>query len=583
MRRRFDKETGGRYPHVTFGTFHSVFFHILSAASPAPLSVLSGREQKALLRHLLAAHLPDAPKNDPLHPELCAAALASYKLSGRIRRAGGFSALFPDDAVFDALYREYERFLHENGKIDFEDMTIRCHALLSSDAELLASVRKQYRWFLVDEFQDINAQQFALLRLMACGDAPNLFMVGDDDQSIYGFRGSSPEIFRQLPREFPGLRRLLLSVNYRSGAPIVESSLRVIGENTLRIPKAVRAAGEGGSVRLLPFEDAGAEYAWLGRELEACAGRSGSCAVIFRNHAQAAELAGFLRKQSVPFEAAMQRENPLRQEIRLDILGYFRLAAAAEQGQSCLREDLYRVMNRPARYFSRSAVADETFLMEEIAQYYHAQPVMHGVVLDFMQDLSSIARLRPALAFRYLRQSVGYEEALLDRQGHGGREQVLAELSRIEALLAGAGTAEEAVRLLEAEETGEGRGQAPDREFCRDRSCSRERDGGKENSAGKHPASRVRILTMHASKGLEFDRVYLPDLNEGILPGRRARDLPAIEEERRLLYVAMTRARKELSLLYLAGTPDNPRRPSRFLSVLGAADPMGPRGLTGNG
>ncbi|WP_130836914.1 ATP-dependent helicase [Lachnoclostridium sp. Marseille-P6806] len=614
MKRRFqalcgafpDSSLSSAAASVVFGTFHSVFFHILRQSLPHPPSVLGAAERQALILHLIRCHVPRCPEEELPHLlELCLPMIARIKARPDVYSGSdalpndetfqNFLDAFPGPECFLRIYRDYCRFLEENHKTDFEGMILGCLRLFQQDPELLSRWRNRFRWILVDEFQDIDPPQYELLRLLSGSENPGLFVVGDDDQAIYGFRGADSSVMRRMTEDYPLTRRIFLDVNYRCSESIVRFSQLLIQENRLRVPKRMQAGGQGGApVLILPFSDAGAEYAFLCGTLQALTPEAlAQTAVICRSRAQTASLKRVLCRRGLSAGDSAEAPDPLRRSVFLDILSYLRLAQCLSCGRPLSCADFFRVMNRPQRFLSRRAVAGdashgeaafrigEVFCMEELKRFYRGQPPMLRSIRTLEQDLSCLALLRPALAVRYLRHAVGYEAAAADcstrspeayttppgkeaAPGRGPaaelsgqrRERVHAALDEAERCVSRAETAEEAAAALSALIAAASPNETVRKEPppCR--------------------ALGPQVITMHASKGLEFDRVFLPDLNEGILPGRQIRSEEGMEEERRLLYVAMTRAKRELTLLYLSGTPENPRRPSRFLRVLGVEDPM---------
>ena len=568
MRSRFQKITDSRYRDVTFGTFHSVFYHILSQSDPVPLSIIRPSEQLAVFRHLLLCH--ECPQKADDETLLAAAAGLTAQIksgnAGNARSAAGLIRLFSSPDIPKRICREYNDFLQENHKIDFEDMILRCRQLLETDPRALTYWRKRFRWILVDEFQDINPAQYDVLRLLA---QQNLFTVGDDDQSIYGFRGSDPAVMRRFPEDFPGTKQILLSINYRCSGSITEAAGRLISANRNRFPKEIAAAHPGGrEVQFRAFPDEKQEYDWLcAKLLEPCPEDPGSknshphtTAVIFRNHLQAGAFAAELDRRGIAFRRQKSGPDRLRLEILHDLYSYFRFAEDTRAG-SGRRSDLYRIMNRPQRYLSRSAAPAEDVCLQDLRKAYAGSPHMLSVTEQFASDLRYLTGLRPALAVRYLRRNIGYEDAVMEGRRPADRIRAARILDGIAEAAGALRYPQELTAALEKMLQSAENGAAGEESVKHSTADA----GGSAGGAADRSAPKISILTMHASKGLEFDSVFLPDLNEGILPGRRVTDEAGMEEERRLLYVAMTRARTDLTMLWLSGTKDNPRRASRFL------------------
>ena len=241
MRDRFLRRISADTTSVTFGTFHSVFYHILRETTGRPWPVI-GEEERRRFAAMLTRNLWPEKALRPL-PDQLLSDISRYKSCGG--RDFTPSAAVGDPRLFSRALRSYGAFLKESSCIDLDDMITECRRLLQRDRDARGRWMARFPFLLVDEYQDINRDQYALLRLLA-GDRANLFAVGDDDQSIYGFRGSDPRIMTGFVRDFPGCRRVFLETNYRCGRPIVQKAALVIGENRERIPKKIRAASPAG-------------------------------------------------------------------------------------------------------------------------------------------------------------------------------------------------------------------------------------------------------------------------------------------------------------------------------------------------
>ena len=521
MKDRFLKKTGGRDIGVLFGTFHSVFFYILKESTHKNYSLLSDSKRDRLLNHLIARHFPD-PYERPSLEE--AEKLLRMSASG-------------SEVPLSAFEREYRTYLRENGYVDFDDMITECHRLLISDERIRDYWRRRFKAILVDEFQDINREQYEILRLLTSGRG--LFVVGDDDQSIYGFRGSDPSVMQQFLADFPDGRRVFLDINYRCSGCICKTASMLIHENKLRIPKHMTAAGEAGEKAVLrSFAEDSQEFRYLLSEMRKLTEEElDNTAVIVRTNTHAAKIENYLATHGIACRGKISTSSSIRSEIARDLEAYLMLAQEMKRNMLS-RQFLYRVMNRPERYLLRENVQEE--FVRPLDLLTHGEGVgPNRETAELLRDLKVLHTLKPEGFVRYLYYSVGYAKWAL--AGIGRRESVQFALQEILEEASRCDSQEELMRVL--------------------------REPGSDQRASDKRG--VRIMTMHVSKGLEFDRVYLPALNEGILPGRRCRTPEDFEEERRLLYVAMTRARHHLELLYTTGTKLNPRPPSRFLSVYG--------------
>ncbi len=554
------------YP-VNFGTFHSVFYHILKASNALVSDrLLSNSEKKALLLPILETYENEqnrqegggesSLKEDALQ---FLSAVSYYKNTMELAAASRQAPVHLQDC-FEKIFQEYEKTVRRTGRLDFDDMLYSCMGLLKKDVGMREYWQKRFCHILIDEFQDINPVQYEVVKLLA-SKPYNLFAVGDDDQSIYGFRGSQPDCMRRFQEEFHA-RQLLLDVNYRSRAEIVEASLAVIGENRNRFVKKLYAAScedEGNAketdrvredsnvVTVRSFTDREAQYGYLVETFLEERKQGGSRAVLFRTNSYMQSFAARLKAADISYEMREKAVSIYEHFIVTDVMCYLLIAHGMGK-----REHLLRIMNRPSRYISREAVGAGKVDISRIAAYYGRSNLpcrqKNSVMSELKQlekQLICLARLPVKPAVSYILKAVGYERFL--REAAGGSQDKWQEWQELLEWLkedgARHGTLKDWIRFQE-----EYKETAPPK-----------------IETGKSP---LQLLTVHGSKGLEFDCVWIPDCNEKVFPHGRMPDERAVEEERRIFYVAMTRAKKSLELLYLTGTKDRPRLPSRFLNPL---------------
>ncbi|MDO4265929.1 MAG: ATP-dependent helicase [Eubacteriales bacterium] len=319
MQERYEKETGrGNGLLPVFGTFHSVFFSILrDRCGFTAKSIVSLREQQQILKKILDRTELPLIYTDDLAEVLLARISRTKNAGGLSSAAGGQgegSGCAEDalpEALFAYIYQEYERMMRFMNRLDFDDMLLRCLLLLRTEKEVLAEERKRFRYVLVDEFQDINSIQYEILKLL-CVEHRNLFIVGDDDQSIYGFRGSEPEIMLGFPRDYPGCRTVLLGTNYRSGKQIVDRAQKLIRHNKKRFRKELQAGRDLlSSVSIESSETEAEETALLIkylREYRAGGLAWSEMAVLCRTGAGFAQLLKALRDADIPAGGKKQEE-----------------------------------------------------------------------------------------------------------------------------------------------------------------------------------------------------------------------------------------------------------------------------------
>ena len=527
MKGRFLRRSGDRGSGVRFGTFHSVFYHILMESSHRKYSLFSQYRKEQLLARLLVRHYPDADSR----PSVEDAEKSLYRAKEGALEDGGAGS---------SVRSDYYAYLRENGYLDFDGMVTECRRLLTGNESVRRYWQQHFKAILVDEFQDVNREQYETLRLL-CGGA-GLFVVGDDDQSIYGFRGSSPAVMRQFLQDFPHAKRVFLQRNYRCSGNIVKASDLMIRRNQNRIVKTAQAVRPPGDRTVLKgFRDDREQFQYLAQSLsELPAGVLRRTAVIVRTNTHVLRTEKFLSSHGVLCCARSDPGKALTGALIRDLEAYLILSKGLKEGR-LPREPLFQVMNRPERYLLRAGAAEDSMGPDSLRAWLKSNAGSEKEIRALLRDLQVLGGLDPEGFVRYWAGSVGYAEWAQEHLG--SREAVREALRKVLEDSRRCRSAEELPGLLRREESRTG-------------PSGRTEEG-------------VRIMTMHFCKGLEFDRVYLPSLNEGIIPGRRGRTQEDFEEERRLLYVAMTRAKEHLELLYVKGTPQNPRPPSRFLSVYG--------------
>ena len=348
MQQRFHRliKGAGSGSFVVFGTFHAIFYSILKQTGQyRQFTLISETQKRNLLAQIL--QLPMTPllaENEKID--------ALMQLIGQVKNNGEcFDGLAED--VFSKkelqdIYRDYNEYLLEFLKMDFDDMGLLCLKLFRENPQVLKEWQKKYSYVLVDEFQDINPLQYQIVRLLAQPE-DNLFIVGDDDQSIYGFRGAKPEIMQQFLKDYPSARQVLLDVNYRCHEQIVENSMRVIKANKSRFPKEIRAGhGKGAGVIIQVFPDQEEEYEALLCALQETALHEkpevlSAAAVIYRTNYECSMLAEKLLLRGIPFVMKETLKSRYDHFVIKDLLAYLEFANGNRK-----REIFHLFMNRCA-------------------------------------------------------------------------------------------------------------------------------------------------------------------------------------------------------------------------------------------
>ena len=399
---------------------------------------------------------------------------------------------------------------------------------------------------MIDEFQDINRIQYDVIRMLAQPEN-NLFVVGDDDQAIYGFRGADSELMLGFGKDFPDAKQILLGMNYRSTANIVQNSLKLIENNVERYSKKLEANREGGScLHIQEVKDPVEEAEYVLEEIQKCKEngiKEEEIAILFRVHTDARAVVEAMVERKIPFQMKEHLPNIYEHFIAKDIMAYFRLATGARN-----RQDFLQVMNRPKRYLGRDSVAGTKVSFEDMRKFYCDKDWMIDRIDQFEWDVKMLMKMAPYAAIQYIRKRIGYDDFLKEyafthQINRSDLNEVLAEIE--EAAKAFTSVEEWFTHVEEYTETL--------------RAKEKERN---------RPRPGVRLMTIHASKGLEFKQVFLIEANEGRIPYQKAKTDKEIEEERRLFYVAMTRAKDFLKICYVKIKNGKEVTPSRFVDEL---------------
>ena len=586
---------------VNFGTFHSVFYQILKQSTGIrDKQMLTDAEKKSILLPILDNVLPNLNflEKNGLWLELLPV-ISFYKNTGNLKEA--VRRLSPEaQGHFEEIFWDYEARRRQSGKLDFDDMLTDCHKMFRENAAQREYWQERFSHILIDEFQDVNPAQYEIVKLLS--KAPyNIFAVGDDDQSIYGFRGADPSCMKRFAEEFHA-KQIVLNVNYRSVPEIVGKSSELIGHNRDRFAKTIRSYLEEGETCVKPenemekasqnknrkgtegvfkkgFPDRDKELSYVLQTCDEFLRKEGkeTMAMLFRTNRNLQRMAFALKARGIPFSMRERPQNPYQNEYAADVMAYLKLAH--EEGDVTA---LSRIINKPSRYVAREALAycrekgrcvengPETIREENykkdtrqgavalLEAYY--QKENNGIMEQcrtLRKHLQTVKKLSPYTAVQYVRRVIGYDE-WVRKELKNQTERLEEALETLEWLTEEAKMRDSVKKWLEFLENGSESGMQRNREHRLQK--------GKEQN--KNPDERICLMTVHASKGLEFDKVLMPDVNERNYPRGSMQDARTLEEERRIFYVGMTRAKTALELLYVTGTEESSAPASRFLREL---------------
>ena len=535
MKKRYLEAVPPPFHGVSFGTFHSIFFSILREQEHLSYQSILDSKTKD---HILKTACIKAGSYDQRIPELLSgvAGEISY-IKNTLTPLSEYEPKNMSNEAFQTVFRAYESQKKDLERVDFDDMQSHLKELFYKRPEALQQYQKRYRFFLVDEAQDMNAIQYELLQMLATPPY-NLFLVGDDDQAIYSFRGARPELFLGFTKDYPDAKVISLTNNYRCDKTIVSSGLKLISTNTVRFEKKLRSASRlEGKIRFLTYKNAEEEAADIARRirLEKEKTPETSIAVLYRTNVRNEALFAALKANGLVGAGKRSEGGWFHTRFVQTVVCY--LSSAAE---TIRRDALLCIMNAPERYLPRKGLEEEIVDFREWA-HFQTDPGTAKRILSFQQALLRLAPLPTVAAIHYVLFPLGYARY--------AKEQKVYDEEALQQLMALARRYPDKRKFLEAFETLK----------------AEAKDHKKTPEEGK---DTVHCYTFHGSKGLEFDHVYIVDANEGIVPSRRATGQKAIEEERRMFYVAMTRAKHTLTIANTMRLGNEELYPSRFVKEL---------------
>ncbi len=541
MQERFEKLMDGQSTRVSFGTFHSVFFTILKYAYRFQASNIVRDEQKVqFVRELMDRYELEIEDEHEFTGSILNE--ISYVKSEMLDLNHYYSQNC-SEAVFKKLYQGYEERLRRGNLLDFDDMLVMCHELFTQRKDILAAWQKKFRYILVDEFQDINKVQYEIVRMLAAPEN-NLFIVGDDDQSVYRFRGAKPEIMLGFVKDYPNAKTVNLGMNYRSSVEIVDTASKLIGHNKKRYKKRLKAfRGHGKPVVTNMSLDPQAETLQIVEEMKGYvqAGyRLEDMAILYRTNLNPRLMIEKLMEYNLPFTMKDSLPNLYEHWICKNVIAYIKVAMG-----DLSRSHVLQIINRPNRYISRDALSEGRTMWDAVKSFYQDKGWMVERVEQLEYDLLMLKGMPPVAAVNYIRKAIGYDEYLKEYAQFRRMkpEELLEVLDQLKESAAG-------FRTMEAWFTHMEEYKKKLREQAQQQKAKRQ---------------GVSLMTMHSSKGLEFPIVFILDANEGITPHRKAVLNADIEEERRMFYVAMTRAKERLHVCYVRERYGKKQEKSRFI------------------
>ena len=535
------------YDGVTWGTFHAVFFSMIKAVyGYNAAQVLNEDEKYNIIKVLLKQYEPDMEELSTLISQIIQeiALIKQEMIDIRYYYSKSCAA-----DVFREIYKGYGKRLAFIKKIDFEDMLLMAYELLLKRQDIRKAYNERFKYILVDEFQDINRIQYEIVRMLA-GNSQNLTVVGDDDQSIYGFRGARPEIMLGFKNDYPNSETILLDINFRSGIHIVNCVQRFISHNKKRFKKEVFASErESRPPEIIEYNSPMHQFKSIIQDIKGYI-KSGWCyddiAVLYRINIQPRLLTKFFMEENIPFTINDTVPDLYSHWISEDIISYIKVA----NGIAGLN-DWLRIINHPNRYIKREALrgSDSCSCIKQLYSYYSDTEYMIKRISELEHNIRVVKSLSTVRAIKYIRGAVGYDDFIREYAYDRGIDDYdfLNILSELEESSSGFKTFKDWFKYID-----DYRIQLA-------------------NSSGLIKTKKsggVSLMSFHSSKGLEYKIVYILDVNKGIMPYKKAVSKDELEEERRMFYVAMTRARDRLFLCTCKRGFNGKNEPSIFLNEL---------------
>ena len=525
MKERFHKLMENPAVPVTFGTFHAIYFSILKHAYHYNGSNILREEQRIQFLRDIIQKMKLEIDDESEFVSGITNEISTIK-SDRVPLEHYYSVNCGED-VFKSIYTQYDNKLRKENLLDFDDMLVFCYELLAERKDILAGWQERFQYILIDEFQDINQIQYDVIKLLAAPEN-NLFIVGDDDQSIYRFRGARPEIMLNFRKDYEETKTVLLDTNYRSTKKIVESALRIIKNNKSRYEKDIKTYNPiGREIVRNTFQSQKEENEKILSEILThikSGGQFKDIAILYRTNTQPRLLIEKLMEFNIPFKMKDQIPNIYQHWIAKNLISYIKIAMGSKE-----RGEFLQIINRPKRYVSRECLDSKEISIDNLLAFYKDKDWMVERIYRLQYDLKLLRKKDPYSAINYIRKGIGYEEYL----------EEYADFRRIKQ--------EELLEVLDEIQESAKNYKTYEEWFEHIENYSRELEIQAKNR--NQNLNSVSMATMHSSKGLEYKIVFIIDANEGIVPHRKALVDADLEEERRMFYVAMTRA-KEMLYLY---------------------------------
>lgn len=541
MQQKYEKTYGK--DGITFGTIHSICYRMLqSVAGYTKKDILLESEKWAFLAGQLHGRVTAAEMEETISGVMREISFVKNKCIP----PEAYEPDATDKRTFCVLYHAYEDFRKAAGKIDFDDMLIVAREIFFNNGMVLEEYRKKYSYIMIDEFQDTNRVQADIFYLLA-GENGNILVVGDDDQNVYGFRAADSSIMLDFPKKFPNCKIIYLDTNYRSEPEIINVAGKLIACNKKRFDKEFKGDKKGkGYITTTCFPDVVKQKDSVVEQLKKLH-ETGvpyeEMAVLYRTNKQNQMYAQRLIKDEIPFYTTEPIHDYHMEFPFQDFMAYYRLSAG-----NPWKGDLQRILNRPSRYLKGEAFKNCIYNLDQMlicAEKCTNPTSAKEKIFSMVDDIDNLSTMNPSQFVGYLYNVMDYKTGAMSFAAYCGKEE--AEIEELLTLLK-----EEAKQFKTMEEW-----------------TTFAKEYGKKLQEKRKNKEGICLSTYHSAKGLEWDYVFLIDCNENMTPFKKAESPEEIEEERRLFYVAVTRARKGVRFTWTSSNGPKKMFPSRFLTEMG--------------
>lgn len=515
-----------------FGTFHSYFYSILKRSYEyRNFSIISKKQKYKTLEKFMKMYFPKMHVSNNLFTDILT--IFSKKKNGVNCLKDAENIGFSETQIED-LRRTYDHFNYEQSWMDYDDIILLSFKLLKEKPDILKVIQSEVRYILVDEFQDVNKTQYELISHLA-GKNGNLFVVGDDDQSIYRFRGAGEENLRQFEKDFPLAKKVVLDINYRCPKDVVKLSSKLIEHNTMRFKKKLYSGkSDMGYISCKQFVSKDEERKYITemiktlvstfKVVEVC---DKSIAILCRTNSQLSYFAEMLKKERISFFMKEKVVQFYELPYIRPIIGYLMFASGVDKS----RKRLFSFLNQPMRYLHRELFVGWDESERKLNTLTIKEGEMEKELVQLDKTLQRIEKMSPQTALTYILKGIGYESFYLEN----------------------CKTIEEIQRFKKDMEELKERANMYNSicEWMQYVLWEEEKEEDAYMRKSDVTDTCVFLYTFHGAKGLEFDTVFIPHLNEGSVPYGRNLSEAELEEERRMFYVALTRCAKNLYVTYV--------------------------------